>query len=257
MDGAGFSASLAVPSATVNEIQRLSYLDAMGIESYISRSNLVGAAPTRRLAIAARVTAAVSQDSGQVPVVDVRARLGPPDEPPAASAKTTTKAIANAIANAVPEAPAQQSSAATDNVPVFSLVATLAGGRLWLEEIPRGREPGPDYQQLLLAICSAQGWSVAPPQVDVFNWPMNSSAQLDHGVDAARQGVRGFLQGRLDRHQPQGVILLGPLDLSWFEPGLLALESVLELPAAWHMLRQPGLKRQAWKILRSLSGSGG
>jgi hypothetical protein len=143
-------------------------------------------------------------------------------------------------------------SAAAEEVPVFSLAASIAGGWLWLEEIPRGRSPGRDYEQLLVAICHAMGWPGEAPRVDLLNWPLNNSAQLDHSVQAARHGVQGFVQARLDRQQPRGVVLLGKLDPAWFDVSLFQGVQRLELPGAWEMLRQPALKQQAWRSLRQI-----
>jgi len=50
----------------VNELRRMAYLEAMGIDGYISRTPLPGAAPTRRLAIVRSAAPAV-QGSEAVP----------------------------------------------------------------------------------------------------------------------------------------------------------------------------------------------
>ena len=44
----------------MNELRRMAYLDALGIDSYVSRSQLPGAALTRRLAIASACAATVT-----------------------------------------------------------------------------------------------------------------------------------------------------------------------------------------------------
>ena len=40
----------------MNELKRRAYLDALGIDTYVSRGQLGGAAPTRRLAIVPAVS---------------------------------------------------------------------------------------------------------------------------------------------------------------------------------------------------------
>lgn len=221
----------------MNEIQRLSYLDAMGIGSYVSRRQLPAAAPTRRLRIR---RASESTEAEPVPAATsgldgVRSSLETVSAP--APAEIPAPAVAPAVAA---------------DVPVFSLAAALVGNWLWLEEIPRGREPGREYLQLLHGICKAMDWEAGEPRLELFNWPLNNSAQLDHGEEAARHGVSGFVQARLDRNSPAGVVLLGDWDAAWFDRGLVAQQRLLELPSAWQMLRQPMLKQQAWQVLKTL-----
>ena len=66
----------------MNELRRMAYLDALGIDSYVSRTQLPGAAVTRRLAIL--VTPA------KAPVE--KHSVGVPD-----TAKTTVAAILRAV----------------------------------------------------------------------------------------------------------------------------------------------------------------
>ena len=120
----------------MNEAQRLAYLEAMDIESFYSRQPLPGAAPSRR--------------------VRVVRRSETPAETSAGDAVRQLKSHVPAPARAVPPAPAvaahPSADAAVDELPIFSLAVTVAGGCLWLDHLPPGRNPGQDYARLMEAI---------------------------------------------------------------------------------------------------------
>jgi hypothetical protein len=235
----------------MHELTRLAYLDAMGIDSYVPRGPLPAAAPSRRLQVIRRVSPAPVTERTAVPVA-----------PPAnASAQlkaslATTPERSRASRVSVDSEPAVPAQAATE-MPVFSLAAVGLGGWYWLDEIPPGRDLGPEYLQLLQAIAVALGMEVGEPVFEQFNWPLHTNSRLDRGEQAARGGLGGFLVSRLERYQPAGVILLGEMEQGWFDRGLLSPHRIVATVSAWKMLRQPALKRQAWsdlQVLRELSG---
>ncbi len=206
----------------MHELTRLAYLEAMGIDSYVCRTQLPAAATSRKLRVVRR---------SALPVA-------PAVEPPQQQAQS---------------APARtETPAAGTDIPVFSVVAVDLGGCYWLDEIPPGRSLGPDYTQLLQAICLALGWNANRPVLEQFNWPLSRGGLLDQGIDSARAGFAGFLAGRLERIQPQRVVLLGEPDSSWFDHRLLSQHQVTRTVSAWKMLRQPELKRRAWLDLQVL-----
>jgi hypothetical protein len=225
----------------VNEIQRLAYLDAMGIDSYVSRVALPGAAPSRRLRIVRRELAQAQrehpQEVGETASAVLRSKLD--GEAPSRRPKP------------VPDAGVETPAPAAD-IPIFSVAAVTLAGMYWLDEIPPGRELGPDYTQLLQAICRALGLPDADPVAEQFAWPLHNSSQLAQGEEAARQGFSGFIGGRLERLRPSGVILLGDLDKTWFDPSILSELPVVTTVSAWQMLRQPTLKSRAWSDLQVL-----
>ncbi len=215
----------------MNELQRLAYLQAMEIDSYVSRVALPAAAPSRRLRIVRRAAAE------KPAVAELKASL---ETPPAAAAQDPSP----------PDGTVSGSAAA--DIPIFSVAAANLGGWYWLDEIPAGRTLGPEYTQLLQAICFALGLATANPVVEQFNWPLNHSSHLDHSDEAARGGFGGFLMRRLEQFQPSGVVLLGNFDVAWFDRGLLEDLPVVTTVSAWQMLRQPALKARAWADLQAL-----
>jgi hypothetical protein len=222
----------------MNELQRLAYLEAMDITSFVSRRDLPGAAPSRRLVAISRAQTPAS-NTGRESIPDLSA-LVPESRPsratPAATAPVSTRA-----------------AGATES-PVFSVVATAAGGWLWIDEIPAGREPGDDYGQLVIAICRALGLPGSAASVDRFNYPV--AARLAGGVDEARQALFGFLSGRLSRTEAHGLILLGEFAERWFDRTCLEGRRVVQTVSAWRMLREPQLKARAWEDLKCLRGDG-
>ena len=228
----------------MHELTRLAYLDAMGIDSYVPRVQLPAAAPSRHLQVIRRASPKPEAES--------------PAAPRAVNASAQLKASLGATTG-----PARASRAAIDSepavsvhddaeMPLFSLAAVGLGGWYWLDEIPPGRDLGPEYLQLLQAIALALGMDVGQPVLEQFNWPLHTSSLLDRGEEAARGGLGGFLVSRFERYQPAGVILLGEMEQGWFDRELLTPHRIVATVSAWKMLRQPELKRQAWTDLQVL-----
>jgi hypothetical protein len=231
----------------MHELTRLAYLDAMGIDSYVPRGPLPAAAQSRRLRVIRRA----------LPGLDSELSTKPAAAPPA---NVSAQLKASLSAPAVPSRaggtptdsePAVISPAAVD-MPVFSLAAVGLGGWYWLDEIPPGRDLGPEYLQLLQAIAAALGMEVGQPVFEQFNWPLHTGTRLDRGEQAARGGLAGFLVSRFERYQPAGVILLGEMEQGWFDRELLTPHRIVATVSAWKMLREPALKRQAWTDLQVL-----
>jgi len=230
----------------MHELTRLAYLDAMGIDSYVPRGPLPAAAQSRYLQVIRRVApgpeperpAPVAVPPGNASA-QLKASLGAPPERSRAS-QTATEFAPAAASQGVAE------------MPVFSLAAVGLGGWYWLDEIPPGRDLGPEYLQLLQAIAAALGMDIGQPVFEKFNWPLHTGTRLDRGEQAARGGLAGFLVSRFERYQPAGVILLGEMEQGWFDRELLAPHRIVATVSAWKMLREPALKRQAWTDLQVL-----
>jgi hypothetical protein len=240
----------------MHELTRLAYLDALEIETYVSRSQLPAAAPSRKLRIV-RQPSVTGNPQPQMERVE-QAPIEAPMEAPARVA-SGAGALKASMQTEQPTAPAPAKTAArasaaaeAPDIPVFSVLAVQLGGCYWLDEIPPGRNTGPDYLQLLQSICFALGWDTGNPALEQFNWPLSRGGSLDQGVSAARAGFTGFLTGRLERVQPDRVLLLGDLDPAWYDPQAMADLPVTRTVSGWKMLRQPELKRQAWLDLQAL-----
>ena len=235
----------------MNELKRLAYLQALGIDGYVSRGQLPGAAVTRRLAI-------VPARSAAQPVVEQSRESASPgrrSQTPAIEMPRVETAAAAPVATAVEPRPARDKQALR-----FSLAAVTCGGWLWLEELD-GEPFSPRQLQLVQSMAEAlarlEGISEAGrgpaadtgPLLTQFDWPMHNNLQLDLGEEAARSSVAAFIQRKLEQGECSGLILLGqgcearvPLDQ-------LDCARLVRTLSTARMLREPLLKRQAWQDL--------
>ncbi len=219
----------------MNELRRLAYLQALGIDSLVSRRDLPGALPSQRVGIK-RIETAPTAAPANAPMQLVESLRD--------SSKT-----AEAVAP-VPATEPVRSAVSADPGPVFSVLSTRAGGWLWIDEVPRGRQHDRSYGMLLNAVCQAFGMPTDDIHVERFDWPIADTRQLGNSQQAARDGFTGFLRGRLERAPVSGIVLLGVSDASWFDRDALSTTCITSTVSAWQMLRQPQLKRQAWIELR-------
>jgi len=230
----------------------MAYLDAMGIDAYVSRAHLPGAAVTRRLAIvpsrptvaagspgavpgAARVESASLQEGVQLPRIDIAARK---PQPLPVTASTALQ---------------------QDEVSHFSLIAIVAGGWLWLEEMsgmPLAREQVQLVQamaQTLTRVDMPATGSVAP-ELARFDWPIHTNQQLDLGEEAARASVAGFVARKLEQQRCQGLVLLGDMCASRVPLEQLDCARTVSTVSSAQMLHNPQLKKQAWRDLLPFAG---
>jgi uracil-DNA glycosylase len=137
-------------------------------------------------------------------------------------------------------------------MPVFALLVSAVGGCLWLDAIPPGRRPGPEYGHLLESICHALELEGRDAAVTQFDFPLTDSPGLERNLSAARDALQGFLARQLERITPRAVLLLGDLEQPWFNRDCLAGYRVVSTVSVWRMLREPSLKPTAWSDLKAL-----
>ena len=215
-----------------SELTRLAYLQAMGVDSYVSRHYLPGAALTRRLAIATQGTTPTGEEAGE----PATPRL--PDIPLQKAGRAPQERPAAAVADAEPVA----------EIDTFSIAAVIAGGWLWLEELPQVAL-AQEQVQLIGAMARALGLPQQQPAVAQFDWPMHTNAQFDLGPDAARSGLLGFIQRQLTDFGISTVVFLGE-GCQQRLPEQLAVGQRIRTVSTRAMLGEPLLKRQAWQDLR-------
>ena len=237
------------PGTKMNELRRMAYLDAMGIDAYVSRGQLAGAAATRRLVVVpARPVSAPGIQSGAPAASGIAGagELVPRARPRAPQIDTAEKA------------PAQQTPAVTtprqDAMPQFSLVAITAGGWLWLEEMG-GMPLATEQVQLVQAMAQAIGVAgntrqeKTRPEVAHFEWPIHTNRQLDLGEEAARASVAGFIGRKLEQQQCRGLVLMGEACKARVQLEQLDCALVATTVSSAEMLDNPLLKKQAWRDL--------
>ncbi|MCX2982961.1 hypothetical protein EYC98_19030 [Halieaceae bacterium IMCC14734] len=265
---------------SVKENSRLTYLDAMGIDNWVSRAALPGAAASRRRRMVRRVVPKTAADPVMIKQTEAQAPLAQqvkqsPEGPellrsamaPAsagASRSTPEPASVHGIAEITPatspamtpeKIPSADNAASSAPAVMFSAAVVFLGGWYWIDAVPRGRETGADYSQLLQAIGTALNLPLATPTVERFDWPLPGTNRLDPGLETARHSFEGFMRGRLERQPVEGVILLGSAACDWLNLDMFAGLRQLQTVSAWSMLRQQASKAQAWQDLRVLRSS--
>ncbi len=237
-----------------SELRRLAALDAMGIQSYVSREQLPGAALTRRLAIVRRAPA--GEPLPRVPVTPA----GAPQTPNTGGVPTITRLPRIGAPAPEPVRPHASATAQSAAPLRFSLAAVVAGGLLWLEEVDH---PGMASEQLQLVQGMVRALATAGngtnrvgqsplQEVEYFRWPLHQNRQLDQGAEAARHGVAGFVQRRLELRQCSAMVLMGEACRSRVPRDLVNCPRVLIVPSTASMLASPLAKKQAWRELRSI-----
>ena len=227
------------------EMRRLAYLDALGIDTYVSRGQLPGAAPTLRLAIVPSADPAQSASSSE-PVVKPSAPSMPQLDSgqPARSSQPDNGVGATSV-----------TPASSVEVPRFSLTAIEAGKWLWVEQLA-GMPLTTEQVQLVKSMAGALGHAEgkvgpAPPQTQVlqFDWPMHSNHQLDQGEESARAAVAGFIGRKLEESGCRGLVLMGRGCAGWVPD--LGFQ-VAKIESSADILQQPGLKPAVWRALQAL-----
>lgn len=242
----------------MHELDRLAYLEALGTQSYVSRGQLRGAAPSHRLAIV-RVPVSASP---AIPRIDLEVDLAPAAPPTRRPPAPTT---------AKPEIVPQPA-------PRFSLAVIIAEGWLWLEELGEGvlaREQVQLVQAMGRALARIEGGAKvgareatdgrAPserahpggdsgrPEITQFNWPIHTNRQLDIGPDAARSSLAGFIQRKLDERACRGLVVLGEDCAARVPLDQLSDRRLCCTASTTSMLQDPQLKRRVWSELQTLA----
>lgn len=218
-------------------------LQAMGLTLYTARYPLPGAAASPDLLEAC---AAAEVESGVPP--SMPDRLSEEKSFPEAMAQMVSSTALPTEPPGQRPTPGRAPVAASPAPAPFTLAAVALGGCLWLEELPDG-VLGRDQVKLMRAICQAMSWPVEPVSVNQFAWPMHRNPQFDQGAHAARAALSAFVQRQIEASHCARLILLGqPVQDRLGE--LSPQTPVLRTQSTRDMLREPLLKRDAWRDLR-------
>lgn len=234
----------------MNELKRLAYLDAMGVDAFVSRRQLPGAAVTRRLALVGAPRTESPSPAPREAATAVPAVKPRPELPRVEAAPPPRAAVVPASGDRSPDATA---------VEAFSLAAIVAGGLLWLEDLggmPLAAEQVTLVRAMADAISLAAGGSgdAAKPEVSQFSWPMHTNRQLDLGPEAAAASLSAYIRRRLERSACRGLVLLGDACGARVPPEQLDGAPVVQTVSTAAMLENPLLKKQAWRDLQLFIG---
>ena len=229
---------LAEASVVAAEMARRQALAAMGIEVYVSRYDMPGAAPAVRQRL-------VQADAAEVVSSDIPAR--------AAIASTASTAPApraewstNTERTSAPSQSSGVSPAKSTEAVAFSMLLASAGPFLWVEQLADGllRQ---DQLALINAMARALSADVSVRQQQ-FDWPMRGNTALSGDAESAKQALQGLIQRMAREVDAKRVVVMGACP---FLPDRIA-QSAVVIPATIAMLQNPALKREAWQALKPL-----
>lgn len=253
------------------EARRRAYLGAMQVVSWLPRTVLPFAAPSRpQLLVVAPVPEAVVPP----PVAEPSVRVAVPGPAPVAEPRTrpelprpgsSPRAEVEVPALPVEALPAVSEPRVSAPPPRFALQLLRAGSCLLLVELPTG-EPfqGRDPAYLLLRdLLRAAGLPDSPQQVgdgEPIRWPLLSRGALGMGPDDARDYVQAVLAR--EREGAACIWLVGLPAIRFGgerdEDAYCQAFSVEEVGAAWALpglellMDEPQRKAELWQAMRRL-----
>ncbi|MFJ5299414.1 energy transducer TonB [Pseudomonas sp. NPDC088368] len=260
----------------LNEPRRRAYLTAMQVVSWLPRTDLPFAAPSRPELLAPlpvfedevaqalpSVAPAVSRNEGPNGAAPAARTVDRPkiEMPrPSSAAKPAVKPVDDEPAPEVVKAPVVPP-------PRFSLQLLRAGSCLLLVELATG-EPfqsrDPSYL-LLKDMLRAAGLPDSPQIIgEPVRWPLLVRGQMDQGPEAARDFVQGFLYARTEEEPCTCLWLIGlpairfagEVDAESYnlEFQVEGLGSAWALPGLELLMDEPQRKADVWRAMRQLMG---
>ena len=261
----------------LNEPRRRAYLTAMQVVSWLPRTELPFAAPSRAELLAplpalVDTPAQVVQPAAALPASNEA--LAASSAPAARTVERPKIEVPRPSSSVRPAAKADEDDAAPAVVkaalvppPRFALQLLRAGGCLLLVELATG-EPfqsrDPSYL-LLKDMLRAAGLPDSPQIIgEPVRWPLLVRGQMDQGPEAARDFVQGFLYARVEE-QPCTCLWLIGLPAVRFAAEADAESYNLELQVdglglAWALpglellMDEPQRKADVWRAMRRLMG---
>jgi len=262
----------------LNEPRRRAFLSAMQVVSWLPRTELPFAAPSRPELLA------------PLPVFDGEPAIAPPQAAPeqvrSDAASASPAPVSRTVERPKIEVPRPSSAAkpslkavqdenaepAVAKAPVvppprFALQLLRAGSCLLLVELATG-EPfqsrDPSYL-LLKDMLRAAGLPDSPQIIgEPVRWPLLARGQMDQGPDAARDFVQGFLYARVEDEPCICLWLIGlpairfggESDAESYnqEIQIDGLGSAWALPGLELLMDEPQRKADVWRAMRQLMG---
>jgi hypothetical protein len=260
----------------VNEALRLDYLQAMGVDTYVPRFVLDGAAPSPVFELDIAVedefadvetaeVASFDADTEYQQMAEAQERNTPAQtgEPQRAGSRIASALQELGFESAAPP-PAQASStpgAATDVAvrPEFNveLVATGIGLLMIVETTTAPPSPAEKRLMANIAVAVSRHHKLAKaPEFATsrFQWPVLKTPGLTMGGDAAKEALQANIMAQAERQQAHCVILFGSalqpyIDVATLQSAGIQLLYAAE-PAA--MLADGSLKAPLWQNLRKV-----
>jgi len=256
----------------ISETRRRAYLDAMQVASWLPRTELPFAAPSRPELLqplveaepepAQPITAAATVAEG--PAEQAPAPTVPPVRPEKPQLRVVMPEPKKPEPVAAPEVPAEQQKP-VEPPPRFALQLLRAGNVLLLVELPTGesfQSRDPAYI-LLKDLLRAARLPDKPQQVgdgEPIRWPLLHRGSLDQSSDAARDYVQGVLAGELEQMGCACLWLIGlpalrfagevEAEACYRELNIEGIGPALAMPGLEQLMEQPGSKARLWQAMR-------
>lgn len=249
----------------IGELRRRAYLTAMQVVSWLPRTELPFAAPSRAelLQPLPAEEVAVAQP---VPAAAPTARVTEPAAPATSQPRVQIKPV-RAEPTGAPVSEAQEAAEPAPvklPVPRFALQLYRAGNCLLLVELPTG-EPfqsrDPAYL-LLKDLLRAAGLPDAPQLLgEPVRWPLLARGNLDQGPQAAREFVQGYVMARVEEQDqaPASIWLIGlpalrfageaEADSYEHELSIDGIGSAWALPGLELLMDEPERKAPLWRAM--------
>lgn len=249
----------------IGELRRRAYLTAMQVVSWLPRTELPFAAPSR----AELLQPLPAEDVAVAPPVPAAAPTARVTEPaaPAPSLPRVQLKPARAEPPVAPVSEAQESAEPAPvklPVPRFALQLYRAGNCLLLVELPTG-EPfqsrDPAYL-LLKDLLRAAGLPDAPQLLgEPVRWPLLARGNLDQGPQAAREFVQGYVMARVEEQEqaPASIWLIGLTALRFsgeaeadsyeHELSIDGIGSAWAVPGLELLMDEPERKAPLWRAM--------
>ena len=258
----------------ISETRRRAYLDAMQVASWLPRTELPFAAPSRP-ELLLPVAAEAEPDMVVAPLAEVPVAEPVVERVPSAPVVEPSQAPRPRIAMPEPKQP-EPVAAATDEEaaepakpieppPRFSLQLMRAGNVLLVVELPTGesfQSRDPAYI-LLKDLLRASRLPDKPQQVgdgEPIRWPLLHKGSLDQGAEAARDYVQGVMAAELENMGCDCIWLIGrpalrfagevDVESCYRELAVEGLGRALAMPGLEQLMEQPAAKAELWKTLR-------
>ncbi len=258
----------------INEARRRAYLDAMQVASWLPRTELPFAAPSRP-ELLLPVAAEAEPDIAVAPPAEVPVAAPVVERAPVAPAVEPPQAPRPRIAMPEPKKPEPVAATAEEQTaepakpieppPRFSLQLMRAGNVLLVVELPTGesfQSRDPAYI-LLKDLLRAARLPDKPQQVgdgEPIRWPLLNKGSLDQGAEAARDYVQGVMAAELENMGCDCIWLIGrpalrfagevDVDACYRELAVEGLGRALAMPGLEQLMEQPAAKAELWKTLR-------
>jgi len=256
----------------ISETRRRAYLDAMQVASWLPRTELPFAAPSRPELLqpliepepeaAQPITAAATVAEG--PAEQAPASTAPAVRPEKPQLRVVMPEPKKPEPVAAPEVPAEQQKP-VEPPPRFALQLLRAGNVLLLVELPTGesfQSRDPAYI-LLKDLLRAARLPDKPQQVgdgEPIRWPLLHRGSLDQSGDAARDYVQGVLAGELEQMGCACLWLIGlpalrfagevEAEACYRELNIEGIGPALAMPGLEQLMEQPGSKARLWQAMR-------